>query len=173
MKNKALTIVESLRYANHDFFNHLQLIHMNLELGRVEETKIMIKEISEAYKSFSTLNKLTLPKTVEWLYTFSFRFPAIYFTLNSSIEDTNNLQNDNEIVEYLEKAIQHVYDSLDPFVESQLAIDVHVKQDTFKLQFHLKGNWESNMTFPIELKKLKVKTYEKTQQSWKYELTSE
>ena len=37
MKNiKTLTVNEALRFANHDFLNQLQLIKMNLDLGRTD-----------------------------------------------------------------------------------------------------------------------------------------
>lgn len=45
MNNQSLTISEVLRFANHDYVNQLQLIRMNLDLGRIEESK----------KTYSTL----------------------------------------------------------------------------------------------------------------------
>ena len=39
MMEQSLTVREVLRYANHDFLNHLHLIKMNLDLGRIEEAK--------------------------------------------------------------------------------------------------------------------------------------
>ncbi len=173
MENKALSVVESLRFANHDFMNHLHLINMNLELGRVQETKEIIKQISEEYRSFSNFNKILLPKTVEWLYTFSWRFPAIQLTINSNITNPNYTQNDDEIVEYLEESIRHVYNGLDPYTEQNLTIGIVATNNQFKLQFHLIGKWDSNIKIPVNRSKLKVQTYEEINQSWKYELTSE
>lgn len=171
MENKTLTVVDSLRFANHDFMNHLQLINLNLELGKIEEAKSLIREISEEYKSYSKLKMIPLPNTVEWLYTFSFQYPAIDLTINSSIDDANHLQNDDEIVEYLDSTIKQVYNGLDPFLEHKLSIDIQVKQDHVKIQFHLTGKWETELANPMKLTNVKVKTYEKTNQSWKYELT--
>lgn len=173
MENKTFTVVDTLRFANHDFLNHLQLINLNLELGRIEEAKGLIRDISENYKSYSILKMIPLPKTVEWLYTFNFRYPAIHLTINSSVEDVNRLQNDDEIVEYLDNTIKHVYNGLDPFLEHKLLIDIQIKQNNFKLQFQLTGKWETELAHPTKLTNIKVKTYEKTNQSWKYELTSE
>ena len=47
MMEQPLTVNEVLRYANHDFLNQLHLIQMNFDLGRVEEAKMIINEISD------------------------------------------------------------------------------------------------------------------------------
>ncbi|KGR90424.1 sporulation initiation phosphotransferase B [Rhizophagus irregularis] len=171
MKQQPLSIIQVLRYANHDFMNHLQVLNMNLELGRTEESKGIIKEISESYRTFSDLNKLNLPKTAEWLHTARWRFPSINIHLSCNIVDANETQNDEEIVEYLEKTIIHVYDSLDAYTEQHLFIQIESNKELFKLIFHLKGKWNADVFKHEKLTKLKVQTYEETNESWKYELT--
>ncbi|UZM98521.1 Spo0B domain-containing protein [Lysinibacillus sp. MHQ-1] len=51
MNNQSLTISEVLRFANHDFVNQLQLIRMNLDLGRVDESKELIQHFFRTVKS--------------------------------------------------------------------------------------------------------------------------
>ena len=173
MENNSFTLLKSLRFANHDFVNHLQLIHLYLEVGQIDEAKNCIKEISKDYKSLSILNKLSLPKTIEWIYLFRWRYPSIQLTINSYIEDVIYPQNDDEIVEYLEQTINSVYNGLDPYSEHHLLIEIKAIQKELLLHFHLEGKWETNVVNQIEKTNLKVKTIEMTQQSWKYELTSE
>ncbi|CAM5217745.1 Stage 0 sporulation protein B (Sporulation initiation phosphotransferase) OS=Ureibacillus acetophenoni OX=614649 GN=SAMN05877842_102337 PE=4 SV=1 [Ureibacillus acetophenoni] len=170
---KALTVVESIRLANHDFLNHFQLIQLHLELGNVDEAKNIMKDISTKYKTYSSLNKLSLPKTVEWLYTCGWRFPAIQLSINCKATDSNYTQNDDEIVQYLEETLKHVYNDLDPFSEQNLLITIESAQNQFKLQFHLKGKWSSKSFQTVLMENIKVQTYEETQQSWKYELSSD
>jgi len=52
-------------------------------------------------------------------------------------------------------------------------IEIKAIQKELLLHFHLEGKWETNVVNQIEKTNLKVKTIEMTQQSWKYELTSE
>jgi stage 0 sporulation protein B (sporulation initiation phosphotransferase) len=173
MEKKALTVVESLRFANHDFMNHLHLINMNLDLGQIQEIKNILNHISEKYRSYSNINNLLLPNTVEWLYTLGWRFPNIQLTINGLVTDSNYTQNDDEIVEYLEETIKHVYNGLDPYCEHQLLITIESIKNQFKLQFQLKGKWDSKLFQPKKMTNIKVQTYEETNNSWKYVLTSE
>ena len=55
MNNQSLTISEVLRFANHDYVNQLQLIRMNLDLGRIDESKNLFKSIQSNYKYFLSL----------------------------------------------------------------------------------------------------------------------
>ena len=52
MNNQSLTISEVLRFANHDYVNQLQLIRMNLDLGRIEESKNLFNIIQNNYECF-------------------------------------------------------------------------------------------------------------------------
>ncbi|SOC02510.1 stage 0 sporulation protein B (sporulation initiation phosphotransferase) [Ureibacillus xyleni] len=173
MKIHTLSNSEVIRFANHDFMNHLQLIKMYLELDKVEDAKKAIENISESCKTLSNINKLKLPKTVEWLQTFQWRFPSIEYTLKSLVEHPVNMKKDEQIVEYLEKTVIHVYDHLDPYTEQQLLIEIESNENDFKLMFDLRGNWEAQLFTQQELPNMKVQTYEQTNQHWKYVLSLE
>ncbi|RUL57134.1 Spo0B domain-containing protein [Lysinibacillus antri] len=173
MKIPTLSNSDVIRFANHDFMNHLQLIKMNLELGKVDEAKNIINEVSTACKTFSNINKLKLPKTVEWLQTLQWRFPALELTLKSNVVVPVDMKKDEQIVEYLEKTVIHVYDHLDPFTEQQLVIEIDSIESSFKLTFDLKGNWDATQFTRQELANVKIQTYEQTNQVWKYVLSLE
>ncbi|MCP1145423.1 Spo0B domain-containing protein [Lysinibacillus endophyticus] len=173
MKIHSLSNSEVIRFANHDFMNHLQLIKMYLELGKVDEAKNTIENISENCKTLSNLNKLNLPKTVEWLQTFQWRYPSIDFNLKSHVEHPVNMKKDVQIVEYLEKTIIHVYDHLDPYTEQQLFIEVETNKNEFKLTLDLRGYWDAPQFKQQELPNMKVQTYEQTNKIWKYVLSLE
>ncbi|MEK4230140.1 Spo0B domain-containing protein [Solibacillus sp. FSL H8-0538] len=172
MTERPLTISEVLRFANHDFLNQLHLIQMNLDLQRIDEAKIIIQDISNQCKMLSSLNNLQLPQTVEWIQTFSWRFPAIQMMLTCDISATQDVQLDEVIVQYLENTVIHVYDHLDPYTEQQLQVEIESDAEKFWLTFHLQGKWEAPR-FNKEVTNLNVQTYAETNTSWKYILSLE
>ncbi|MBD8026821.1 Spo0B domain-containing protein [Ureibacillus sp. Re31] len=172
MKTLSLSVNEVLRFANHDYMNQLQLIKMNLDLGRVEEAKKIIEQISEQCKTLSNINKLKLPKTVEWLQTIQWRYPAFQVTLKSNVTSPVDMKKDEQIVEYLEKTVIHVYDNLDPFTEHELTIQIESNESAFHLTFDLIGKWDTHL-FEHEVTHLNVQTYEQTTRQWKYALNIE
>lgn len=173
MKTLALSVNEIIRFANHDFMNQLQLIKMNLDLGNVDEAKAIIERASEQCKTVSNLNILKLPKTLEWLQTLHWRYPAFDLTLKSNVTVPVDMKKDEQIVEYLEKTVIHVYDRLDPYTEQQLFIKIDSDDNGFKLTFDLKGNWEQHLYSHQESTNLKVETYEQSNVSWRYVLSLE
>ena len=173
MKTSTLSINDVLRLANHDYMNHIQLIKMNLDLGRHEEVKSIIGKLSEQSKTLSNINKLKLPKTVEWLQTIQWKYPAFEVTLNSNVSVPVDMKKDEQIVEYLEKTVIHVYDHLDPFTEQQLDISIESNDAQFTLLFDLKGKWDGHLFNHEENNNLKVQTYEQTNSEWKYALSIE
>lgn len=170
MTVKSLTVNEALRFANHDFLNHLHLIQMNLDLQRVNEAKETIAQLSEHCKMLSNINQLKLPKTVQWLQTISWCYPAMQTCLSSHVTASVNSKYDEAIVQYLENTVIHVYESLNPYEQQELQISIESNEKQCDIIFHLTGKWEHSL-FHTEQKILNVKTYEHTDTSWKYVLS--
>ena len=170
MNNQSLTISEVLRFANHDYVNQLQLIRMNLDLGRIDESKELIQNYSEQLRKISILNRLQLPQTIEWLQTAGWRYPSLSLELSGEINKpvTNNI--DREVVDTLNKTVMHVYDTLDPFTEQKLALDVRVDDHTFVVTFTLNGLWSADAFTEKGLKQLDIQTIEQTNSCWQYVL---
>ncbi|MEK4627867.1 MAG: Spo0B domain-containing protein [Solibacillus sp.] len=162
-----LTVSEALRYANHDFLNHLHLIQMNLDLQRVDDAKKVIEQLSEHCKMLSNVNQLKLPQTVEWLQTVNWRYPALQMQMTSDVLASVNAKYDGAIVQYLENTIIHVYDVLDPYEEQQLQLDIEANGKDCQITFHLKGKWQQSC-FLTEQNIFNVETLEETNTSWKY-----
>lgn len=173
METSTLSVIDVLKFANHDYMNQLQLLKMNLDLGRIEEAKLIIEKLSEQSKTFSNINKLKLPKTVEWLQTIQWRYQAFEITLNCNAAVPVDMKKDEQIVEYLEKTVIHVYDTLDPFTEQKLDISIESNEKQFTFLFYLKGKWEAQNFNHEENNDLKVQTYEQTNNEWKYALIIE
>lgn len=172
MNNQSLTISEVLRFANHDFVNQLQLIRMNLDLGRVDESKELIQHFSEQLRVFSILNRLQLPQTIEWLQTAGWCFPSFTWKINGEIKKPVTNEIDQEVVDYLNKTVMHVYDTLDPFTEQILTLDVRVDDHTFAVTFTLNGLWSADAFTEKGLKQFDIQTIEQTNTRWQYVLSA-
>lgn len=164
---QSLTVKDVLRFANHDFLNHLHLIKMNLDLGRIEEAKELINEISEQCQNFSGIGKIGLPKTVEFLQTLKWRYPEFHITLSSDIAEALEEQWDELIVQYLEETIIHVHKRLDVFSEQYMTIDVISAADAWKVTVHFTGHFTEIPHFHTETDACYMETLEQTEVSFK------
>ena len=164
---QSLTVKDVLRFTNHDFLNHLHLIKMNLDLGRIEEAKELINEISEQCRNFSGIGKIGLPKTVEFLQTLKWRYPEFQITLSSDIAEALEEQWDELIVQYLEETIIHVHKRLDVFSEQYMTIDVTCAADAWKVTVHFTGKFTEIPHFHTETDACYMETLEQTEVSFK------
>lgn len=170
MAKASLSVREALRFANHDFLNHLHLIQLNLDLNRVDEAKQIINSIANECKTFSNAGKIRLPKTLEWLQTFEWRYPSIKMTLKSEVNRALDSKWDESIKQYLENTIIHLHETLDPFIEHELQVELISTDADFKIDVWLHGKWEAEYR-EIENTKLTIQTYEYTNHSWHYVLS--
>ena len=175
MKNiKTLTVNEALRFANHDFLNQLQLIKMNLDLGRTDSAKNAVEESAEQSKTFFNINKLGLPKTIEWIHTLGWRYPSFHVTIQSIVEHEVDSTLDDAISNYLEQSILHIYPSLDPFTEQNLSLQLYSTEQQFEIVFHAKGHWNEKEVFKQPLtSKLTIEDEQYSEQEWQYVISSQ
>jgi len=148
-KHQSLNVNEVLRFANHDFMNQLQLIKMNLDLGRLEEAKKAVEQTAEQCKTFFSINKMGLPKTIDWIHTLEWRYPSIHVNVETNIDEKINQEADNVVCDYLEGAISHIYEALDPFVDQQLSLQIYASNQQFEIEFHLIGHWSQKEHYHI------------------------
>ena len=153
MSERSLTVGEIMRYANHDFLNHLQLISMHLQMGNIEAAHERIEEFQQQSQQTSKLSKLQLPKTVEWLLTAQWRCPALQLTIVNESSSEADAAFDELLASYLEHTVIHVYKALDPFVEQTCTVTL-TNNPTFQLTFELKGKWD--VTESLQYAKSKV-----------------
>ncbi|MBO2534826.1 Spo0B domain-containing protein [Rummeliibacillus suwonensis] len=170
MNGNTLTINEALRFANHDFLNQLQLIKINLDLGRTDSAKTAVEEITEQCKTFFNINRLGLPKTIEWIHTLGWRYQNFHVDIQSMIEHEVNPILDDAICNYLEESVLHVYSSLDPFIDQQLSLQIYSTARKFEILFHAKGRWEQKDVFQQSIQQplLVVEDDQFSEQEWQY-----
>lgn len=140
MKERSLTVSEVMRYANHDFLNQLQLISMHLQMGDVAAAQTRIEEFQQQSQQTSKLSKLQLPKTVEWLLTAQWRFPALQLTIVNESSSEADAAFDELLASYLEHTVIHVYKALNPFVEQTCTVTLN-NTPNFQVIWELNGNW--------------------------------
>ena len=150
MERKRLTVSETLRYANHDFLNELQIISMNLQLGKVEEARNWIDRISESCQKNSLLHKLSLPLLAEWLLTVKWRYPEFHFTITIDPMEKLMLHEDvdMQLVLYLEETMIQLESKIDPFVPQNVHFRLSMVEQGMKLQVELQGKWNTPFILP-------------------------
>lgn len=150
MERKRLTVSETLRFANHDFLNELQIISMNLQLGKVEEAKNYIDRISEGCQKNSSLHKLSLPLLAEWLLTVKWRYPEFHFTITNESMNRIDLHEDVDMqfVLYLEETMIQLESKIDPFVPQNIHFRICSSEEVMKLQVTLQGKWNEPFQLP-------------------------
>ncbi|WP_102691200.1 Spo0B domain-containing protein [Rummeliibacillus pycnus] len=171
---KTLTVNEVLRFANHDFLNQLQLIKINLDLGRAEAAKESVEQIAEQCKTFFNINKLGLPKTIEWIHTLGWRCPNFNVTIQCMIEHEVDERLDEVIYNYLDQSVSHIYPSLDPFAEQQLSLQIYATEKQFEISFNANGHWNEKEVFnqTIEHPLVAIEDEQYSEQEWHYVIVS-
>jgi len=149
VERKKLSVNETLRFANHDFLNDLQIISMNLQLGKVEEALQWIRLLSEQSQKSSMLHKLPLPLTIEWLLTAKWRYPEFHFSISCDQIEKLALHDsvDMQLASYLEETIMQFIKSIDPLQEQYMNLQF-VFDRTLQLQCEVKGKWEETFHLP-------------------------
>ncbi|MGI2326478.1 Spo0B domain-containing protein [Planococcus sp. YIM B11945] len=142
-----LTMAQSLRHARHDFLNELQLINMNLDLGRIEQAQAIIRSHAEAAVQLSRLSALKLPKTEEWLLVSKWRFPELHFELACDARKAP-VQRDAEMAEALEAVVQLLIKQMDPWEKHQSQLMVSADSSWFKIELEVDGKWP-DMELPV------------------------
>lgn len=142
MNERPLSVIEVIRMVNHDFLNELQLLSMHLQLGNVDAVYARIEEFQQQSQQTSKLSKLQLPKTVEWLLTAHWRFPALQLNIVNECSNEVDVSVDETLAAYLEHTVIHVYKKLDPFTDQACTITL-TNDPTLQLVCHLQGKWES------------------------------
>ena len=137
---KTLTVAQSLRHARHDFLNELQLIKMNLDLGRLQEAQAIIRSHAEAAMHASRLADIGLPLTEEWLLTANWRFPGFNFGVECpALKAPAHLDADFQF--FLESFVESAKDRLDPYQAFDGTILLTSSAASFELRITCPGNW--------------------------------
>ena len=135
-----MTVAQSLRHARHDFLNELQLIKMNVDLGRPEQVQAIIRSYAEAAVQLDRLAALGVPETEQWVLTAKWRFPEIRFRLDCRAQKAP-AEADDSLSEALEQLLQTVRKQLDPVEQVECRIMITNTPQQFSAAVQLDGEW--------------------------------
>lgn len=156
MKNDDLTIKNALKYARHDFLNELQLILLNLDLGKVPETKQAILKATDKMRQVSALEKLGLPATEMWLVTFGWVYSAFSASLKCEIVPGVRHADDMAVASLLEHVFNEAEKFANPAIEYEMVIDVHATANDWTIHMTVNGEFENKITIPEEFEDFTV-----------------
>ena len=137
-----LTVAQSLRHARHDFLNELQMIKLNLDLGRTDRAQALIRTYAEAAMHQSRLSALSLPEMEEWLLTAGWRFPELRLTMSCEAPQAPS-ELDTILCQWLEsfvKAVKEAFSDAWPYPVELRIIEVDGR---FSLELSGPGDWSS------------------------------
>lgn len=137
-----LTVAQSLRHARHDFLNELQMIKLNLDLGRTDRAQALIRTYAEAAMHQSRLSALSLPETEEWLLTAGWRFPELRLTMSCEAPQAPS-ELDTILCQWFEsfaKAVKEAFSDAWPYPVELRIIEVDGR---FSLELSGPGDWSS------------------------------
>jgi len=150
-----MTVAQSLRHARHDFLNELQLIKMNLDLGRLDEVQAIIRSHGEAAVQMSRLSGLKMEKTEEWLLLAQWRFPEIRFHL-SCLAAKAPVHLDETYSKTIEALIRAALEQTDPYEEYECFITFSNEDSFFIAEIRLTGEWTELAVPETELEIVKA-----------------
>ncbi|WP_391116173.1 Spo0B domain-containing protein [Psychrobacillus sp. L3] len=142
MEPKQISINEVLRHTMHDFLNNLHLIQMNLDMGRHEEAKTLIRTYSQKCTQFFDVNNIGLYNTNEWLQTFSMEYNKVSLEVQTILFKRGAEQYDSPLKDYLKRFIDTIYPLLKGYQEQILSIRLY-SHDVLEVQVELVGEWTS------------------------------
>ena len=148
MEEKQMSITEALRFARHDFMNQLQLIRMNLELGRVEDAKTVIDAYASRMNQLAEVVKLGLPKLVEWIQTAPWKYPGLNpdFTCQGQKVDSRY---DSSAVTCLDNLFKKLNEALNPYHELECHVTITVVNEMLTMGIIAIGEIENLDTVGI------------------------
>lgn len=137
-----LTVAQSLRHARHDFLNELQMIKLNLDLGRTDRAQALIRTYAEAAMHQSRLSALSMPETEEWLLTAGWRFPELRLAVFCEAERAPR-ELDAVLCSWLETFADNVKKAFSDAWPYPVELHIMEADGRFSLELSGPGDWSS------------------------------
>ncbi len=140
MNPKNISINEVLRHSMHDYLNNMHLIQMNLDMGRQEEAKQLIRMYSQKCAQFFDLNNIGLLKTNEWLQTFPITYGHMTLEVQTTIEKYGAKKYDTALNGILDQFVQSIYPRLQGYQEQILKVHIS-STELLEILIEVQGDW--------------------------------
>lgn len=143
MDHNKITLNEILRHTMHDYLNNLHLLQMNLDMGKPEEARALIRKYSQKCTQFFDINNIGLYKTNEWLETFSIKYNQLTLDVQTSLLNRKADKYDDALIDYLDRFVQAIYPHFRGYQEQLLKL--HIISDEFlEILIDIRGDWTNN-----------------------------
>ena len=159
--SKNWTILETLKYARHDWLNRLQLIKGNISLGKTEQAKRIMDEIVMEMQQEAMLSNIELPRFAEILLTHNWN--GYHFIVEYELVTLPKKLplNDDLLTEWTSNFFEHLNKAVLPFYENCLFIKIEPTDEMVRFLFEFNGiienetelkNWlQSNDKYPDQI----------------------
>lgn len=173
MNEKQFSVTEALRFARHDFMNQLQLIRMNLELGRVEDAKSVIDAYASRMFELAELNKLGLPKLYEWIQTAPWKYPGLNLEFSCKGEQVDE-RIDSPSIKILDRLFGELKNRLNPYDELECHVAITAVSGVFTMGITVLGRIENldRAVISEEQSVLQASVEQLSPEEWKFTVTA-
>lgn len=143
MNHNEITLNEVLRHTMHDYLNNMHLLQMNLDMGKSEEVRALIKKYSQNCSQFFDINNIGLYKTNVWLQTFSIKYNQLTLDVQTSLLNRKADMYDDALIDYLNRFVLAIYPHFRGYQEQLLKL--HIISDEFlEILIDIRGDWSDN-----------------------------
>ena len=142
MDHNEITVNEILRHLMHDFLNQMHLIQMNIDMGKPDEAKKLVRKYSQKCSQFFEINNVGLCETNEWLQTATWIYKNLTIEVNATLLNREAQKYDSPLKDYLERFVEAIYPLLRGYQEQVLRVHLN-SNDILEIQVELNGEWSS------------------------------
>lgn len=135
-----IEINELLRATQHDMLNRLQVMQMNLDLGRTEEVRRLIQEYSLRCQHFFQLNNAGFKQTNNWLETIHIHHPELKATYEVVGSGKATEQQDEELLAMFDAFVFQMETRFTDYIDQLMHVTFDMNQP-IRIHVHFVGDW--------------------------------
>lgn len=172
VKNR-LNVSQAVKFSRYDHMNDLQLILMNMDMGKYAEARNCILERTADMQRESMLQRLCLPRTEEWITTLAWRYPVFGVELYCEIEEKiDSSELDDELAGYLEQVVQAVMAKIERYADCPVAIEVVTDAASWSIQLTFNELHSEQVDIPEHSSRLAVEVHGEPNQ-WTFTISGQ
>ncbi|PID21403.1 hypothetical protein CSV61_09245 [Sporosarcina sp. P3] len=173
MGKNELNVSQAVRFSRHDHMNDLQLILMNLDMGKYTEARNCILEKTGDMQREALLQKLSMPLTEEWITTLGWRYPVLKVQLYCDItEKIDSSEMDRELVGYLEQVVLAVEEKIQRYADCPVTIEVTTDTASWSMQLTFTELYAKQLDIPEHSSQLTVEVHGEPDQ-WTFTISGQ
>lgn len=138
--NPHIEVNELLRAVHHDMLNRLQVMQMNLDLGRTDQVRRLIEDYSLRCQHFFQLNNAGFHQMNNWLETVHIHHPEIKVTYEVEGVQKASPDQDAELVQMFGAFLQQMKERFTDYHDQLIHVRFEM-HETLKVHVHFVGNW--------------------------------